>query len=182
MHLETHILHLKNICVLNFSDYYIQFLLKIWMWKIGKNFGVHFFGCPNYSNSTKKRLDWPLNRHWFWVFPLFFFTLIVLQLMSHKIFEAKLLKQSFIIFATICLMNSPYPMLQIRAGQQSITANLWALTGHIYDEIIIVIGCFSSESFFIIIFRSSCTQKFFKTGIIRNFAIFTGKHPCWSLF
>ena len=23
---------------------------------------------------------------------------------------------------------------------------------------------------------------FFKTGVIRNFAIFTGKHPSWSLF
>ena len=127
---------------------------------------MHFFGCPNYSNSTKKRLDWPLNRHWFWVFPLFFFTLIVLQLMSYKIFKAKLLKQYFIIFATICLMNSPYPMLQIRASQQSITANLWTLTGHIYDEMIILIGCFSSESFFIIIFRSSCIQSSLKQVLL----------------
>ena len=28
--------------------------------------------------------------------------------------------------------------------------------------------------------RSSCSLMFFKTG--ENFAIFTGKHPCWSLF
>ena len=34
----------------------------------------------------------------------------------------------------------------------------------------------------IIILRSSRTQIFFKTGVIRNFAIFTGKHLCWSLF
>ena len=33
-----------------------------------------------------------------------------------------------------------------------------------------------------IIFRSSRTQMFFKTGVIRNFTIFTGKHLCWSLF
>ena len=31
-------------------------------------------------------------------------------------------------------------------------------------------------------FRSSCMQIFFEIGAPRNFAIFTGKHPCWSLF
>ena len=25
-------------------------------------------------------------------------------------------------------------------------------------------------------------QMFFKIGVLKNFAIFTGKHPCWSLF
>ena len=30
--------------------------------------------------------------------------------------------------------------------------------------------------------RSSCSQMFFKTGVLNNFAIFTGKHLCWSLF
>ena len=34
----------------------------------------------------------------------------------------------------------------------------------------------------IIILRNSRTQVFFKAGVIRNFAIFTGKHLCWSLF
>ena len=38
------------------------------------------------------------------------------------------------------------------------------------------------QIFFIVICRSSCTQLFFKTGAIRNLAIFTGKHLCWSLF
>ena len=38
------------------------------------------------------------------------------------------------------------------------------------------------QEIFFIIFRSSCTQMFFKIGVIRNFAIFTGKHLCWSLF
>ena len=38
------------------------------------------------------------------------------------------------------------------------------------------------EIFFIIIFRSSHTQMVFKTSVTRNFAIFTGKHLCWSLF
>ena len=65
--------------------------------------------------------------------------------------------------------------LQIRAGQQSITVNLQPLTTHIYHVMIIVTGGFSEKSFFIIIFRSSCTQMFFKTGVIRNFAIFPGK-------
>ena len=32
------------------------------------------------------------------------------------------------------------------------------------------------------IFRSSPSQKFFEMGVFKNFAIFTGKHLCWSLF
>ena len=47
---------------------------------------------------------------------------------------------------------------------------------------IIVTGGFSKKSFFIILCRSSRTQLFFKTGVIRNFAIFTGKYLYWSLF
>ena len=74
------------------------------------------------------------------------------------------------------------PALQIRASQQSITASLWPLTAHIYHVMIIVTRGFSKKSFFITICRSSCTQLFFKTGIIRNFAIFTRKHLSWSLF
>ena len=31
-------------------------------------------------------------------------------------------------------------------------------------------------------FRSSRSQMFFKIGVLKNFAIFTGKHLCWSLF
>ena len=30
--------------------------------------------------------------------------------------------------------------------------------------------------------RSSHLQMFFKIGILKNFAIFPGKHLCWSLF
>ena len=29
--------------------------------------------------------------------------------------------------------------------------------------------------------RSSSSQKFFEIGVLKNFAIFTGKHFCWSL-
>ena len=72
--------------------------------------------------------------------------------------------------------------LQIRAVHRSITRNLWPLTAYIYHVMIIVTGGFSKKSFFIIIFRSSHTQIFFKTGVVRNFAIFTGKHLCWSFF
>ena len=72
--------------------------------------------------------------------------------------------------------------LQTRAGQWSITANLWPLTAYFYHAIIIVTSGFSKKSFFIIIFRSSDMQMFFKTGVIRNFAILTGKHLFWSLF
>ena len=31
-------------------------------------------------------------------------------------------------------------------------------------------------------FKSSSSQMFFKIGVLKNFAIFTGKHLCWSLF
>ena len=31
-------------------------------------------------------------------------------------------------------------------------------------------------------FRSSGLQMFFKIGILKDFAVFTGKHLCWSLF
>ena len=30
--------------------------------------------------------------------------------------------------------------------------------------------------------RSSCSQMIFKIGVFKNFATFTGKHLCWSLF
>ena len=30
--------------------------------------------------------------------------------------------------------------------------------------------------------RSSCLQMFFKIRVLKNFANFTGKHLCWSLF
>ena len=32
------------------------------------------------------------------------------------------------------------------------------------------------------LFRSSRSQMFFKIGVLKNFAIFTGKSLCWSLF
>ena len=31
-------------------------------------------------------------------------------------------------------------------------------------------------------FRSSCLQMFFKIGVLKSFANFTGKHLCWSFF
>ena len=46
---------------------------------------------------------------------------------------------------------------------------------HIYHLMIIVTGGFSKKSFFII-FRTSHTQMFLKTGVSRNFAM------CWILF
>ena len=65
--------------------------------------------------------------------------------------------------------------VQIRAGQRSITANLWPLTVHIYHVMIIVTGGFSKKYFCIIMLKSSRTQMFFITGAIRNLAKFTGK-------
>ena len=46
--------------------------------------------------------------------------------------------------------------------------------------IIVTSGFSNKYSFFI--FRSSRKQIFFKTGVIKNFAIFTGKYLCGSLF
>ena len=40
------------------------------------------------------------------------------------------------------------PALQIRASQQTITANLWSLTAHIYHVMIMVIRDFSKKSFY----------------------------------
>ena len=71
--------------------------------------------------------------------------------------------------------------LQVRVGQWSITTNLWPLTTHIYDVIIIVTGGFSKK-FFLIIFRSSHTQMLFKTGVVKNVTIFRGKRVLESLF
>ena len=31
-------------------------------------------------------------------------------------------------------------------------------------------------------YRSSRPEMFCKKGVLKNFAIFTGKHLCWSLF
>ena len=31
-------------------------------------------------------------------------------------------------------------------------------------------------------YRSSCSQMFFRIGVLKNFANFTRKHLCWSLF
>ena len=63
--------------------------------------------------------------------------------------------------------------LQVRASQQSITTDLWLLTTYIYD-VVIVTGGFCKKSLWLF-FRSSCMQMFFKTSLIRNFTIFTGK-------
>ena len=38
---------------------------------------------------------------------------------------------------------------------------------------------FSSEK--MTVCRSSRSQMFFKIGVLKNFALFTGKHLCWSL-
>ena len=45
--------------------------------------------------------------------------------------------------------------LQIKAGQRSITANLWPLTAHTYHLMIIVTGSFSKNFFLLILFLFS---------------------------
>ena len=50
-------------------------------------------------------------------------------------------------------------LLQIRAGQQSITANFWPLTAHIY--VMIIVTCDFSEKKFLLLFfpRNSFEQS-----------------------
>ena len=42
--------------------------------------------------------------------------------------------------------------------------------------------CYSIFMQYITTIRSSCLQMFFELGVLKNFAMFTGKHLCWSLF
>ena len=54
--------------------------------------------------------------------------------------------------------------------------HLWSLTGFWIQTI--------SQSFFQAVLkqgRSNCSQLFLKIGVLKNFAIFTGKHLCSSL-
>ena len=69
--------------------------------------------------------------------------------------------------------------LKIKAGQQSITANLWPLTTHIYHAMIKVIGGFSKKYFFIIIKLYAYVLQ--KQALLK-ILLFTVKHLCWSLF
>ena len=68
-------------------------------------------------------------------------------------------------------------MLQIRASQQSITANLLPLTVHIYHVMIIVTGGFPKKSFynnlyFAEIFLNNLELVFFELLHIRNSFLF----------
>ena len=54
----------------------------------------------------------------------------------------------YIYYIYIYIYIYIYTALQIKAGQQSITDNLWPLTGHIYHVMIIVTSSFSKKSFF----------------------------------
>ena len=78
--------------------------------------------------------------------------------------------------------SSSKSALQISAGQQPITTSLWPLITHICHVTIIVTGGFSKKSFLLLIFSEAvCMQMFFKTGVIRNFTLFTGKHLYFNL-
>ena len=43
-------------------------------------------------------------------------------------------------------------------------------------------GLLKVFKFWYILYRSSRSQMLFKKGVLKNFAIFSGKHLCWSLF
>ena len=57
--------------------------------------------------------------------------------------------------------------------------SLWCLKKSVQKIVRGGYFCFFSNS---ATFRSSCLQIFFKICVLKNFANFTGKHPCWSHF
>ena len=93
---------------------------------------------------------------------------------------------SFYSIAFIATLRIIATAMQIKAvkGRKSLTTNLWTLTAHIYHVIIIWWPvAFPKIEIYLYHFQGQChTQMFFKTGVIGNFAIFTGKHLWWSLF
>ena len=52
-----------------------------------------------------------------------------------------------------------FTALKIRAGQRSITANLWSLTANTYHVMIIVTGGFSEKSFLLLLPSNSFEQS-----------------------
>ena len=57
------------------------------------------------------------------------------------------------------LQDFQRPALQIRAGQQSITANTWPLTAHMYHVTIIVTSGFPKKPFLLLFPRNSFEQS-----------------------
>ena len=55
-------------------------------------------------------------------------------------------------------------------------------TGDLLNECLWKINQGSQKSILFCSYRSSRSEMFFKVGILKNFAIFTGEHLCWSLF
>ena len=86
------------------------------------------FPSENHCKCCKK-LKWPT----LFTYTHLFFCCTYFVLLHNKI--------------KICFIHN-IPVLQIRAGQQSITANLWPLTTHIYHVMIIVANGFSKKSFY----------------------------------
>ena len=66
--------------------------------------------------------------------------------------------------------------------------NLWMLfefdKNQKHENDVNLFGLFSACFFFTLLcnVKSSRSQMFFKTDVLKNFAIFTEKHLCWSLF
>ena len=63
----------------------------------------------------------------------------------------------------------------------------YRVSGMFHEMLVKTNGSFSYETVMNIVklrlsaCRSSRSQMFFKIGVLKNFAIFTGKHLCWSL-
>ena len=67
----------------------------------------------------------------------------------------------------------------LREKKHSIIAKLKALIKKMIKfRKYLPLGKFVTE---VLIFRSSRSQMFFKIGVLKNFAIFTGKNLCWPL-
>ena len=67
-------------------------------------------------------------------------------------------------------------------------SRIWQLLSIFIDVLWIPVdGCIqrscriSFTAYFLTV-RSICSKMFFNIGVLKNFAIFTGKHLCWRLF
>ena len=59
----------------------------------------------------------------------------------------------------------------------------WEINYYVYIKFFIVLYLVRTVDALIVpVFRSSCSQLFFKIDVQKFFATFTGKHLCWSLF
>ena len=92
----------------------------------------------------------------------------------------------FLCLTHTCTMDSFFRYES--SGKDGSLEGNWKVGKFIYNSFkrsseILMRSIFSFFKVFILkVFRSSCLQMFGKIGVLKNFAIFLGKHLYWSLF